>query len=240
MAADEPTLFRSLDEAIGMLGRKAAPSYPTADANDADLSAYRRSAGIPDSPESYNLKPETLPDGVTWDDSSAKDLAHLFHSHHIPEKAAQALLSQHLTALQAASTHHTTQVSQRLTTLATESDATFRREWGDTYDARLQANRDFVSSRLSETDLSDPSLAVALSHPQIVRIIDEARRSLREAPVPGLDHGISGGSLSPRQQAFEIMKANPNYRNEPETYKRITDLHKLEAAQARSKSRSRT
>lgn len=239
MAPDEPTLFRTLDEAIGMLGKKTAPAYPGQDASDADLSAYRRSAGIPDSPEAYNLKPENLPEGVQWDDATAKDLATLLHSHHIPEKTAQALVSKHLEALHATASQHTAQIAQRLQTLTTESDATFRKEWGENYEARLQANRDFIASRIPEADMSDPSLAVALSHPQFVRIIDEARRSLREAPLPGVNDAIGTGSMSPRQQAFELMKANPNYRNDPALYKRITDLHKLEAAQARRETRSR-
>jgi hypothetical protein len=238
-APDEPTLFRTLDEAIGMLGKKSAPAYPSADANDADIAAFRKSAGIPDTPEAYSLKPENLPEGITLDDAATKDLADLFHQHHIPEKTAQALVAKHLEALTTTTAQHTAQIQQRLATLSTESDATFRKEWGEHYDARLQANRDFVSSRLTPEDIADPALATALSHPQIVRIIDEARRALRESPLPGVSEASSMGSLSPQQQAFEIMKANPNWQQDPQLHKRVTDLYKLEAAQARSKSRSR-
>lgn len=237
MAPDEATFFRSLDETLAFVGKKSAPTYPGPEASDADLSAFRSSAGIPDSPESYKLKPETIPDGVQWDDAQAADLAKLFHQHHIPEKTAQALIAKHLESQTSLAGHHAAAQAQRLSALSTESDQTFRKEWGDQFESRLEANRAFISTRLPEADLKDPALAVALSHPQIVRIIDEARRALREAPLPGVDAAVQGGSLSPRQQGEAIMKANPQWEKDPALVKRVHDLYNLEAAQARRSAR---
>lgn len=237
MAPDEPTFFRTLDETLAFVGKKAAPSYPGADASDAEISAYRNSAGVPDSPESYNLKPESLPEGIQWDESLAGEFSKLFHEHHVPQKTAQALIARHLETQTALGSHIAQAQAQRLQSLSEESSSTFKKEWGDQYETRLEANRAFITTRLPEADLSDPALAVALSHPQIVRIVDEARRALREAPLPGVSAALQSGTLSPRQQAQEIIKANPRFDRDPALVKRVNDLYALEAAQDKQKSR---
>jgi hypothetical protein len=232
-AGDEATLFRILDETIGFTGKKTIPQYPGADADDATLSAYRKSAGVPDSPEAYNLKPEALPEGVTWDDATAKDIAGILHKHHVPQAAAQELIARHMETVAAQSKAAGETYQQMIQGLVAKSDQTFRQEWGSEYETRLESNRAFIQSRLAPQELADPTLAAALSHPQIVRLVDEARRSLREAPLPGVSAENSGGSLSPRQQAIKIMEANPKWDKDPATAKRVQDLYALEAAQSR-------
>lgn len=237
MAPDEPTFFRSLDEALGLIGKKAAPAYPGPGATDADISAYRSSAGIPDTPEAYNLKPDTLPPGIEWNETSAKEIAEIFHQHHIPEATAKALLAKHLETTASIAGQSSSAIAAKMTEYTQASMQTFRQEWGDAFDTRLEANQAFVQSRFSEADLADPAIQTALAHPQIVRMIDEARRNLREAPLPGVtsSHGI--GSMSPAQQAQEIMRANPQWDRDPDLARRVNDLYALDAKQARSRSR---
>ena len=237
MAPDEPTLFRSIDEALGLIGKKAAPAYPGADSSDADIAAFRSSAGIPDTPDAYNLKPEALPPGIQWNDDQAAELAATFHEHHVPEKTAQALVAKHMEALAGTASASTQAQAAKLQELSQLSDSTFRKEWGEAFESRLQANQDFISTRLSESDLSDPAILTALSHPEIVRLVDEARRQLREAPLPGVN-AATGNTLSARQQAKEIIRANPNWERDPDLNRRVNDLYKLEAKQSRRQARS--
>jgi hypothetical protein len=68
-------------------------------------------------------------------------------------------------------------------------------------------------------------------------MIDEARRSSREAPLPGVNSSVATGSMSPRQQALDIMKANSNWRQNPETHKRVNDLYAQEAQAQKRKAR---
>ena len=56
------------------------------------------------------------------------------------------------------------------------------------------------------------------------------RRASREAPLPGAANTGGMGSMSPRQQGIEIMKANPRWRQDPEMSKRVNDLYAQEAA----------
>jgi hypothetical protein len=234
MAKDEATLFKTLDEVIGFVGKKpTGASYPKDGATAEEISAFRHSAGVPDTAEAYNLKPENLPDGVEWPADGVKPYAELFHKHHIPESAAKELVAMHLEQLTATAGEDQAQHAQKVQQFVAASEQTFAKEWGDQYDTRLEANRAFVQSRFGAEDLQDPSLQAALSHPQVVRLVDEARRALRDSPLPGVGQEMANGSHSPRQQAVEIMRANPKWMQDPDLTKRVNDLYSLDAAQAK-------
>jgi hypothetical protein len=236
-AGDESTLFRILDETIAFTGKKTIPTYPGPDADDASLAAYRKSAGVPDTPEAYNIKPRELPPGVEWDDALQGSIAQIFHKHHVPEAAAKELIQAHVASLAEKSKAAGDSYAQHITTLVQQAEQTFRQEWGGDYEQRLEANKTFVQSRFKPEELSDPTLRAALSHPQIVRVIDEARRSLRESPLPGISAEHTGGSMSPRQQAQAIMKADPRWAKNPEAASKVKQLYELEAAQTRRQGR---
>lgn len=67
-------------------------------------------------------------------------------------------------------------------------------------------------------------------------MVDTARRELRgQSSLPGVGSELATGSHSPRQQAFEIMKANPGWEKSPDLVRRVNDLYALDAAQAKRK-----
>lgn len=233
-AKDEASLLRTLDETIGFVGKKPVGiSYPKEGAADEDISAYRHDAGVPDSADAYDLKPASLPEGVAWDDAGVKTYAEIFHKHHIPQAAAAALIEQHLNTVIGQVGAGQVAMEAKIGDFAKASEATYQKEWGDSYDSRLESNRAFVASRFDPAEMADPVLQAALSHPKFVRVIDEARRALREAPLPGVGREVTAGSHSPRQQAMEIMKANPAWRNDSGLAQRVGDLYALDAQQAK-------
>jgi hypothetical protein len=232
LAKDESTLFKMLDDTIGFVGKKATgPTYPGPESTPEEIGAYRKAAGIPADPTGYTLKPAKLPEGMNWSDEDASAYAHVFHEHNIPQAAAQALVDAHLQTIARMSEEGQTKLNEQIGKFAQESEQTFQKEWGEQYGSRLEANRAFVQSRLSPEELADPVLKAALSHPAVVRMVDDARRGLREAPLPGVGAEAGTGSMSPRQQAFEIMRANPKWEKDPTLAKRVNDLYALEAAQ---------
>jgi len=228
LAPDEATFLRSLDDTLGHVGKKAS-AYPTATSTEAEIAEYRRAAGVPDAPAGYTLKPESLPDGIEWDEAGAGEFAAVLHKHHAPAALAKelgAMFTNQLVKMREAAAGG---FEKQINDLAAKSSQVFGKEWGDDVDGRRQANVDFVKVR--GLDLSDPVLRIALSHPDIVRLVDEARRSVREAPLPGVDAGVFTGSGSPRQQAMELMRANPGWQRDAPLAKRIQDLHALQAKQ---------
>jgi hypothetical protein len=232
---DEASLLRTLDETIGFVGKRAPSGavFPKEGATDAEISAYRHEAGVPDTADAYNLKPDAIPAGVEWNDESLKPYAEIFHKHHVPEAAARELIAKHLEGVAGQAAAGSDAYAAKVNQFVTASEQTFQKEWGENYDSRLESNRAFVTSRFDAQELSDPALQAALSHPKLVRIVDEARRALREAPLPGVGREIAAGSHSPRQQAVEIMKANPGWRNDSALAGRVNDLYALDAAQSK-------
>jgi hypothetical protein len=228
---DEAALLRRLDETIGFVGKKTTGiTYPKEGASDADISAFRHEAGVPDTPDGYELKPAQLPDNVQWNDAEMAGYAEIFHKHHVPKAAAQELLARHLEQVSTQAGQIGEQFNAKISQFAQTSEATFQKEWGENYDSRLEANKAFTQARFTPEELADPALQAALSHPKIVRVIDEARRALREAPLPGVGTEITGGNMNPRQQAVAIMSANPGWRKDAALNARVNELYALQAA----------
>jgi hypothetical protein len=229
LAKDEGTFLRSLDEALGMVGKKAIPGYPGPEADEGTVAEFRRAAGVPDEPAGYELKPSDVPPGVLFDETAAGEFAQVMHRHHIPAAAAKELAAIHIKQAAAQNNHATDTFESTINSLAEKSAEIFGKEWGEGAADRQQANKDFVKMRGFDT--KDPLIRAALSHPEIVRVIDEARRALRESPLPGVPNEVFTGSGSPRQQAFAIMQADRNWKKDPAKVSKIQQLHALQAQQ---------
>jgi hypothetical protein len=224
LAPDEATFLRSLDDTLGHVGKKGT-GFPTAASTPEEIAEYRRSAGVPVDARGYALKPERLPDGVEWDEAGASEFAAVLHQHHAPAGLAKAL--GEMWANQQGKFRETARdgFSKQVNDLAAESARVFGREWGAEADTRRQANVDFVKSR--GLDLDSPVLQLALSHPEIVRFVDEARRAMREAPLPGADGGAFTGSGTPREQAQAIMKADRHWQSDPAKVRKVNELYAM-------------
>lgn len=228
LAPDEATFLRSLDETLAHVGKKGI-QYPTAASTPEEIADYRRSAGVPNDAREYILKPDKLPDGVEWDEGGAAEFAGVLHKHHAPAGLAKELgemwANQQVKFRDAAKDGFTKQLGD----LAAQSAQVFGKEWGEGADDRRQANVDFVKAR--GLNLDSPVLQLALSHPDIVRFVDEARLALRGAPLPGVDAGVFTGSGSPREQAQAIMKADRNWQGDPAKVRRVNELYALQSQQ---------
>lgn len=233
LVKEPDALFRSLDEALGMVGKKQAAGYPDPSWSDQDVASFRKAAGVPEAADQYELTPDQLPDGVEFGDEERQALAEVLHRHHVPAEAAKELLGLHLEQAGALAAKDRQAMTGKIEELFGQSEARFRKEWGDGYDSRLQANKDFIATRFDADELADPLLQAALSHPKIVQAFDEARRALRGAPLPGIGAEIAAHSMNPAQQAQEIMKADRNWQNDPEKVAKVNELYSLQAKQDR-------
>ncbi len=226
----EGDAFIGLENLVKMVGQKASGiSYPKAGATDDAVAAYRKDAGVPGRAEEYMLKPDQLPEGMAWDEATGKTFSALMHAHHIPESAAKALVGAHLEMVASQATGAATATQAKLDAMVMATTGELQKEWGVGFRDRVEANTDFVNARLSKEDMADPALRMALSHPGIVRIIDEARRAGRELPLPGANNTTATGSMTPRMQAMEIMKSNPGWQRDTALSARVSDLYKQES-----------
>lgn len=234
----EGDAFAGLESLVKLVGKKTAGvAYPKAGASAEEIAAFRADAGVPGRAEEYNLKPEKLPEGIGWDDETGKQFAELMHAHHIPAGAAKALVEAHLENVAKQGQTMAQAQAAKLGEMVQKATAEFQKEWGVEFQNRFDANNDFVAARIPAEDLKDPALQMALSHPAIVRMIDEARRASREAPLPGANSTVATGSMNPRQQAKEIISANPNWRKDPDLARRVNDLYAQEAQAEKRRNR---
>lgn len=229
--------LQSLDNALGLVGKREVAGYPNETWSDSDLAQFRKAAGVPDLPENYNLKPEGLPEGMGFDAEEAKSYADILHRHHVPEGAAKELAKFHLERQADSAAKGMAEFEAKVSGLVEQSEAQFRKEWGEGFEQRLEANKAFIQTRFTPEELADPGVKLALSHPKIVEALDAARRALRDGPLPGQGAEVSGHSMSPRQQAQDLMAKNPNYRNDPALTKRIGELYALDAAQQKRRGK---
>jgi hypothetical protein len=233
----EAEFLSGMDHALGLVGKKQqAVGYPKPGADEETVAAFRKESGVPDKPDQYQLKPEKLPDGVTWDDAGALKIAEVLHANHIPAEAGKALVAAHLESLVNSAGQAVQQQTARLQEMVGKTAGAMQKEWGQDYESRLGANQDFVVARFSPEDLADPAINLALSHPAIVRIVDEARRASRESPLPGAANTTATGTMTFRDQAVAIMTSNKNWRSDPALAARVHDLYAQQAAHNKRKS----
>jgi hypothetical protein len=194
-------LAKSYEVAQRALGRKAqAVVPPTEKSTPEEVAEYRKAIGVPDSPEGYNLKPEQLPEGVTWDDNVAKKAAELAHKHHIPAAAMQEFMKfdmERAALMNQAASH---MIEAQLEAGRVE----LQKVWGDKMPEKIELAR-----RAAVTAGVDPS-SQGFVDPQVVKaIVSLAEKISDDKLVAGDQTGIS----STRARANDIMtnQSNPLY-----------------------------
>jgi len=87
-----------------MLGRKAqSVVVPGEKSTPEEIAAFRTALGVPETPEGYKLKPESIPEGMTWNDEAVKPFAAIAHKHNIPPAAMAEIVGQYVALEQAKS-----------------------------------------------------------------------------------------------------------------------------------------
>jgi hypothetical protein len=194
-------LAKSYDVAQRALGRKAqAVVPPTEKSTPEEVAEYRKAIGVPESPEGYNLKPEQLPEGVTWDDNVAKKAAELAHKHNIPASAMSELMKFDME--RAALMNQA--AAQMIETQLETGRAELQKVWGDKMPEKIELAR-----RAAVTAGVDPT-SQGFVDPQVVKAIVSLAEKLSDDKLVA---GDQTGASSTRARARDIMtnQANPLY-----------------------------
>jgi len=208
-------LAKSYDVAQRALGRKAqAVLPPNEKSTPEEIAEYRKALGVPDSPEGYKLKPEQLPEGVTWDENVAKRAAELAHKHNIPANAMSELMRFDMERAALMNQAAASMIEQQLETGREE----LQRVYGDKMPEKIELAR-----RAAVTVGVDPS-SQGFVDPQVVKaIVSLAEKLSDDRLVAGDQTGVS----STRARARDIMtnQSNPLYaryqEGDPETVDQV-------------------
>jgi hypothetical protein len=194
-------LAKSYDVAQRALGRKAqAVVPPTEKSTPEEVAEYRKAIGVPESPEAYKLKPDQLPEGVTWDDNVAKKAAELAYKHNVPAAAMQEFMKFDME--RAALMNQA--AAQMIETQLETGRAELQKVWGDKMPEKIELAR-----RAAVTAGVDPT-SQGFVDPQVVKaIVNLAEKLSDDKLVAGDQTGVS----STRARAKDIMTnaANPLY-----------------------------
>ena len=224
---DEGEFWKGLDHTLQFVGKKAGYLPPNESSTPEEIAEYRKQIGAPDDPKEYKFKPEDLPEGTEWDDALSAEVEAAMHSHHIPAKFAPELAKLSGKFMQSMAEKARAKYDAQLSSDMSASEAEFKKEWGVSYDERLQANREFARAHFGEDAMKDPVILAALSKPGFVKLVDIARRELRGGGLPGAGGELSD-SKSVRQQIDEYCAQNPDWATVKHKLEHVTKLETLQ------------
>lgn len=228
-AKDEDGVWKTIDHAIRLASARELKGSPNDTWTEIEKADYREKFGVPPTPDQYKFKPDKLETGVHWPEQ-ADQLTQRLHEKGVPGDVVEMLGQEFHGFLKGQTDHAVSKFDERISTLASESEQRFRKEWGADYDGKLSALNNYVASQFTPEERKDPIVKAALSHPKIVAILDREHSSIREGPLPN-GQPMPSGSLSPRQQARELAKTKEYQAGDQATVKRVMDLYAQDAAQ---------
>ena len=190
-------------------------------AHEQSVAEYRKALGIPESPDKYNLKPEQLPEGMTWDEQFGGSIAQIAHKHNIPPAAMQELVGTYVQMEQARAGAQVDQLVQELET----GKATLQEAWKGHFDNNLK-----TAARMAKSLGLDPE-SPGLRDPQVVLALHRAASLVSEdklvggdfnaSSTPGKDRGmaiITGKSSDP-----EVLRLHKAYMSGDREASRLVD-----------------
>lgn len=216
--ANVEALAKSYDVAQKALGRKAQAIYPINDkSTPEEIAEFRKALGVPEKPEDYALKPETLPEGVTFDEESAKAVAALAHKHNIPASAMREIVAWDLQRQQQAQQAAVSILAKQHEEGKTELKNTF----GEELDNSLELARRAVATVGGKAD------ARGFSDPEVVKVIVRLAGKISDDQLVSAQ---STGAVSNKSRAKDIMTnpENPLYQRyqngDPEVVEQVRGM----------------
>lgn len=215
--ADYEALAKSYTGLEQLLGKKAnAVMVPNEKSTPEEIAAFRKAIGVPEKPDDYipALKPEQLPEGVTFDENLAKAASSIAHKHNIPPAAMRELANLQMQQVQGMYQAINSMALQELETARTE----LKQVYGDKLNEKLDlAKRVAVSAGV-------PIDSKGFSDSNMVRFALWAAEKISEDKLVTAQSPILS---SPAQQAKDIMRnpENPLHRryldHDPEIVDRV-------------------
>lgn len=201
------SLMGSKANAVVIPGEKSTPE---------EVAAFRKALGVPESAEGYQLKPEQLPEGLSWDDELAKGFAEIAHKHHIPPAAMKELTDRFVASEAAKLEVYAQQAEAELAT----GRQTLVKEFGGAYQANIQ-----LATRMANTVGLEPT-SPGLRDPNVVRALVNMAKLVSEDKIAALGtNQVPGGMTS---KAVMTDPSNPYHerylKGDPEAVALVRDL----------------
>lgn len=190
-------VFKTLVSQQRLLGKKAdAVLIPGEKATPEERADFNKRMGIPESPDAYQVRPQSMPADMEWDEGVAKQFNTLAHKHGIPPKAMDALMSEYAKWEGQRGEEQEAAKAQQLENARKELAS----EWGDKFDINKSKATRLV--QLGGGDLNDPGL----TSPGMVKLLARIADTLSDDKLVNSDAAAT--MMVGRARAMDIMK-NP-------------------------------
>lgn len=181
---------------------------PAVDADEDVQEAYRKAAGLPEDATKYITKPETLPEGIEWDQETADKVGALFHKHYGSPALANEMLSLHMEM----QVRMIEQAKAMEVQKQAELKESLEKEWGRDFDTKID-NAVKVAQTLG-LDMDDPNIGDNLP---LIKALATISDKLSESTIKGAGKGDGvkiGDFTGDKAKAKDIMNNpdNPDYK----------------------------
>jgi hypothetical protein len=164
----------------------------------------------PASPKDYGVvKPENLPEGLSWDDARAEKYAGILHKYGVPKEIVPELMELHQEAL--------TGAHLALKTSKDAGIAALKKEYGAEYDSRIEEVKRFTPSIIKTPEELEFLEATGLgNHPAFLSVMMRlAHNALADSSVLAGLPGVQGpGGLTGDEVRKELADIMSNTQNE--------------------------
>lgn len=184
-----------------LLGQRQEIKPPAPDAKPEEIAKWRKTIGVPDSPEGYQFaKPENLPEGMQWSEEAAKNFAKVAHDLNLTPMQAAKLAEFDMAQKQSMLKTGEAKIAE----LRTQAQTQLKTEWGENYEKNL-AKASQAATKLG-ADLKDSELA---NNPKFIKLMLSAGLLMQEDKLVNADG--TGSSLSGEAAVEDIRRnqANP-------------------------------
>jgi hypothetical protein len=153
---------------------------------------------VPETPEGYQLKPEKIPEGISWNEEMAKQFAGVFHAKGVPAEAAMAITQ---TFLEVEKANHAA-ISEAYEKSIQDGTAALKKEWGQAFDTKMGRVKSVVA-----TLGYDPADASLFSNPKVVSFLGKVVGMLSEDSVASMRGAVAPGHtfVNGAEEAHAIM-----------------------------------
>lgn len=197
-------LMRGHANASKLIGQKTTLKAPAPDAPAEEVQKFneqiRGVLGIPASPDEYKItKPETIPDGLKWEEGDAKEFAKLAHSLNIPPAAAQKLVEFDMQRM----AKYGEQGKAKLDEFVKTQEAELRKDWGADFEVNLGLAA--KAAQVVGFDINDSELA---NNAKFVKAMLTVSRMIKPDALVGSDKAST--VMDGKAQAEDIRRNTSN------------------------------
>ena len=187
-----------------LVGRKGV-ILPTPESTPEEIAAYRKEMGVPENADGYlkETMPESLPEGIQWNNEIAKSYYEIAHKHNVSTAAMKDLIALNLKQ------REFEQQAQNETIMEQKQQgmSLLRHRWGADFDRNLG-----LAQRAVVTKGGNPN-SYGWRDPDTVRVVVALASEVGEGKLVAPGGSLPMGSADMKSRALDIMtnKGNPEY-----------------------------